>query len=55
MVEVIDAELREFWRGQGAGSRLRDGSREGARPRQRTALDPKEDFVRMLRLSGLDS
>src|SRR6185436_20018769 len=26
-----------------------------ARPRRRKSLDPKEDFLRMLRLSGLDS
>ncbi|HEY4284412.1 MAG TPA: hypothetical protein VGM62_15220, partial [Chthoniobacterales bacterium] len=32
-----------------------NGTKREARPRRRRSLDPKEDFLRMLRLSGLDS
>ena len=54
MIAYIDAELTD------SGAKRADPppppvARFGSRPRRRGSLNPKEDFARMLRLSGLDS
>ncbi|HJT82582.1 MAG TPA: SUMF1/EgtB/PvdO family nonheme iron enzyme [Chthoniobacterales bacterium] len=50
--EFIDAELRDSGAKRAAPPPPKPAS--GPRPRRRGSLDPKQDFMRMLRLSALD-
>jgi formylglycine-generating enzyme required for sulfatase activity len=52
ITEYIEAELRDSGAKRVAPPPPRSSA--GVRPRRRGSLDPKEDFVRMLRLSSLD-
>jgi formylglycine-generating enzyme required for sulfatase activity len=62
IVAYVDAELKDSG-AQRAAAKVEpgpepphaNGTRREARARGQASLDPKEDFLRMLRLSGLDS
>src|ERR1700674_2369056 len=52
----IEAELKDSGaRRLAAESKPAPEARREPRPRRQKSVDPKEDFMRMLRLSGLDS
>ncbi|PZR73038.1 MAG: hypothetical protein DLM73_11625 [Chthoniobacterales bacterium] len=62
IVSYIEAELRDSGAQRVAAtavvpppSAVAEEAKKAARTRRRQSLDPKEDFLRMLRLSGLDS
>src|SRR4051812_832379 len=52
VTKYIEAELRDS--GAKRAEPVVQRTSSSARPRRRGTLDPKEDFIRMLRLSGLD-
>jgi formylglycine-generating enzyme required for sulfatase activity len=56
IVAYIDAELKDSGAQRVASTQAApQAAPREARPRRQKSLDPREDFLRMLRLSGLDS
>src|SRR4051794_17660211 len=56
MLGYIEAELSDSGAKRGEGANGSAAPRGGARPRRRSgSLNPRDDFARMVRLSGLDS
>jgi len=55
IVDYIEAELKDSGAQRAAATPAPAAAPREPRPRRQKSLDPREDFMRMLRLSGLDT